>query len=212
MDLIVIKEYQITFCKYLWWVIFTKPELNRKTFWLRISRNEEEKFKHKLYTKLFGTFGLFCINILNSLKFTQIFRVVQLLSQVRLLQHHELQHFQASLSSTVCSNSWPLSQWCHPTISSSVTPFSSCPQSFPASGFFPVSQLSPSGGQSTETSASASAWVLPMNIQVWFPSGLTGLILLSKGRGPKLKCLPGARLVINEWCRLVADNREAVAN
>ena len=50
----------------------------------RISRNEEEKFKHKLYTKLFGTFGLFCINILNSLKFTQIFRVVQLLSHVQL--------------------------------------------------------------------------------------------------------------------------------
>ena len=167
MDLIVIKEYQITFCKYLWWVIFTKPGLNRKTFWLRISRNEEEKFKHKLYTKLFGTFGLFCINILNSLKFTQIFRVVQLLSQVQLLQHHELQRFQASLSSRVCSNSWPLSQWCHPTISSSVTPFSSCPQSFPTSGFFSMSQHFTSHGQSIGVPAVAS--VLLKNTLDWSP-------------------------------------------
>ena len=72
-----------------------------------------------------------------------------------------------------------LSQWCHPTISSSVTPFSSCPQFFPASGSFPVSQLFASGGQSIGASASAS--VLPMNSQCWFPLGWTGLIsLLSK--------------------------------
>ena len=77
------------------------------------------------------------------------------------------------------SNSCPLSQWCHPTMSSSVVPFS-CPQSFPASGSFPMSQLFTSGGQSIGASASAS--VLPMNIQGWFPLGLTGLIsLLSKG-------------------------------
>ena len=75
-----------------------------------------------------------------------------------------------------CSNSCPLSWWCHPTISSSVTPFSSCPQSFPASGSFPVSQLFTSGGQSIRASASAS--VLSMNIQGRFPLGLTGLISL----------------------------------
>ena len=73
-----------------------------------------------------------------------------------------------------------LSQWCHPTISSSVVPFSSCFQSFPASGSFLVSQLFTLDDQSIGASASAS--VLPMNIQGWFPLGLTGLIsLLSKG-------------------------------
>ena len=78
------------------------------------------------------------------------------------------------------SNSCPLSRWCHPTISSSVVPVSSCPQSFSASGSFPVSQFFASGGQSTGFSASAS--VLPVNIQEWFPLGLTGLIsVLSKG-------------------------------
>ena len=74
----------------------------------------------------------------------------------------------------VCSNSCPLSWWCHPTISSSVGPFSSCPQSFPASGCFPKSWLFASGGQSIGASASAS--VLPMNIQDWFPLEFTGLI------------------------------------
>ena len=79
-----------------------------------------------------------------------------------------------------CSNSCPSSQWCHPTISSSVVPFSSCFQSFPASGSFPVSQFFASGGQSIGVSASAS--VLPMNIQDWFPLGWTGWISLqSKG-------------------------------
>ena len=78
------------------------------------------------------------------------------------------------------SNSCPSSQWCHPTISSSVVPFSSCIQSFPASGSFPVSQLFASGGQSVGVSATAS--VLSMNSQGWFPVGLTGWIsLLSKG-------------------------------
>ena len=78
------------------------------------------------------------------------------------------------------SNSCPLSQWCHPTISRSVIPFSSCPQSCPASGSFPTRQLFASGGQSIGTLVSPS--VLPMNIQGWFPLGLTGLISLeSKG-------------------------------
>ena len=96
------------------------------------------------------------------------------------LQPHELQHARLpcpSPSPWVCSNSCSLSQWCHPTILSSVTPFSSCPQSFPASGSFPISWLFASGGQSIGASAS----VLPMNIQGWFSLGLTGLIsLLSK--------------------------------
>ena len=79
----------------------------------------------------------------------------------------------------VYSNSYPLSQWCHPTISSFVVPFS-CLQPFPTSGSFPRNQLFASGGQSIGVSASAS--VLPMNIQYWFPLGLTGLISLqSKG-------------------------------
>ena len=85
-----------------------------------------------------------------------------------------------SLAPGVCTNSCPLSRWCHPTISSYVTPFSSCTQSFPASESFPVSQVFASGGQSIGVSASAS--VLPMNIQGWFPLILTGFIsLLSKG-------------------------------
>ena len=99
------------------------------------------------------------------------------------LQPHGLQHARLpcpSLSPRVCSNSCPLSLWYHPTTSSSVTTFSSCPQSFPASGTFPVSQLFESCGQSIGASASAS--VLPMNIQDWFPLGLTSLItLLSRG-------------------------------
>ena len=77
------------------------------------------------------------------------------------------------------SNSCPSSRWCHPTISSSIVPFSSHFQSFPASGSFPMSQFFTSGSQSIGATASAS--VLPMNIQDWFPLWLTGLILLSKG-------------------------------
>ena len=88
---------------------------------------------------------------------------------------HGLQHAKPPcLSPTprVYSNSSPLSRWCHLTISSSVVPFSSCFQSFPASGSFPMSQFFTSGGQSI--GVSASALVLPMNIQDWFPLGLTG--------------------------------------
>ena len=90
------------------------------------------------------------------------------------------QVFCSPLSPRVCSNSCPLSLWCYLTISSSVVPFSSCPQSFPASGSFKMSQFFASDGQSIGVSASAS--VLPINIQGWFPLGLTGWIsLLSKG-------------------------------
>ena len=82
----------------------------------------------------------------------------------------------------VRSDSCPLSRWCHPTISSSVTPFSSYTQSFPASGSFPVSHLCASGGQSIGAWAPASFIGRPMNIQSWFPLGLTSLVsLLSKG-------------------------------
>jgi len=92
---------------------------------------------------------------------------------------HGLQNARLpSLSPTpgACSNSCPSSQWCHRTISSSVIPFSSRLQSFPASGSFPISQFFTSGGQTIGPSASAS--VLPMNIQDWFPLGWTGCISL----------------------------------
>ena len=79
-----------------------------------------------------------------------------------------------SLSPRVCSNSYPLSQWCYSTISSSVVPFCCCPQSLPASGSFLVSWLFASHGQSI--AASTSVTVLLMNIQDWFPLGLTGLV------------------------------------
>ena len=95
---------------------------------------------------------------------------------------HGLQHSRLPCPSPTpgaCSNSCPLSQWCHPTNSISVIPFS-CLQAFPASGSFPMSQFFASGGQSIRASALAS--VLPVNIQDWFPLGLTGLISLqSKG-------------------------------
>ena len=99
------------------------------------------------------------------------------------LQPHGLQHARPSYpspTSGVDSNSCPLSRWCHATISSSVIPFSSCLQSFPASGSFQMSQLFESGGQSVGVSASTS--VLPMNTQDWSPLGWTGWISLqSKG-------------------------------
>ena len=110
------------------------------------------------------------VNIISSVQFSH--SVVS-----NSLQSHGLQHTCPSPTPRACSNSCPLSQWCHPTISSSVVPFS-CLLSFPASGSFPVSQFFTSGGQSIGASAS----VLPMNIQDWFPLGWTGLFSLqSKG-------------------------------
>ena len=91
------------------------------------------------------------------------------------LRPHESQHARPPCPSTTPGahpNPRPLSQWCHPTISSSVVPFSSCPQSFPATRSFQMSQLFAQGGQSIGASASAS--VLPMNTQDWFPLGWTG--------------------------------------
>ena len=97
------------------------------------------------------------------------------------LRPHGLQHTRPPCPSPIPGvylNSCPLNQWCHPTISSSVVPFSSWLQSFPASGSFPMSQFFASGGQSIGVSVS----VLPVNIQDWFPLGLTGWISLqSKG-------------------------------
>ena len=99
------------------------------------------------------------------------------------LRPHELQHARPPCPSPtprVYPNSCPLSRWCHPTVSSSVIPFSSCLQSFQKSGSFQMSQLLPSGGQNTGVSALIS--VLPMNTQDQFPLGWTGWISLrSKG-------------------------------
>ena len=109
---------------------------------------------------------------------------VQLAVVSNSLWPHGLQHARhpcPSPTPRACSNSCPSSWWCHSTISSSVIPFSSCLQSFPASESFPVSQFFSSGGQSIEASASAS--VLPMNIQDLFPLGWTGLISL-QFKGP----------------------------
>ena len=106
---------------------------------------------------------------------------VQLLSCVWLCDPMVLQQDRLlcpPLSLRVCSDSCPLSWWCCLTISPSAASFSSCPQSFPTSGYFPKSRLFISGGQSIGASAS----VLPMNIQGWFPLGLTGLISLQSKR------------------------------
>ena len=111
------------------------------------------------------------------------FSSVQLFSCADSLRPHESQHARLPCPSPiprVYPNPCPLSRWCHPAISSSVVPFSSCPQSFPASGSFPMSQLFAWGGQSIGVSASTSA--LPMNTQDWSPLGWTGWIFLqSKG-------------------------------
>ena len=129
----------------------------------------------------FGTVGLVLVNSVIDSDYW-VFVVVKLLSCVQLfvtpwtVQHARLPSL--SLFPGVCSNSCPLSQWCYSTVSSSVVPFFSCLQSFPASWFFPVGWLFASGGQTIGASASVSV----MNIQGWFPLTVTGLISLeSKG-------------------------------
>ena len=97
------------------------------------------------------------------------------------LQHTRLPH--PSLTPWVCSNSCSFGQWCHPTISFSVAPFPSCPQSFPASGFFPMSRLFASGDLSF--GASALPLVFPMNTKGLFPLGLTGLRFLLRQSFPR---------------------------
>ena len=114
------------------------------------------------------------------------FSSVQSLSRVWLFVTHELQHSRPPCPSPtpgVYSNSCPLSRWHHPTIPSSVVPFSSCLQSCPASESFPMSQLFTSGGPSIGVSASTS--VPPMNTQDWSPLGLTGWISLESKRLPR---------------------------
>ena len=134
-------------------------------------------FVGKVMSLLFNTLSRFVIAfLLKSMS-------VQSLSSVWLFVTPWTAAHQASCPSPTpgdCSNSCALSQWCHPTISSSAVPFSSSLQSFPGSGSLPRNLWFSSGGQSTRVSASAS--VLPMNIQDWFPLGLTNLISLqSKG-------------------------------
>ena len=111
-----------------------------------------------------------------------------------------LQHARLPCPSPIfvaCSNSRPSSQWCHSTISSSVVPFCSCLQSFPASASFPMSQCFTSGGQIIGTSASTS--VLPMNIQDWFPLGWTGWIFLQfKGLSRVLQHYSSRASIL--WC------------
>ena len=124
--------------------------------------------KHKLESRLPGE-----ISVTSGIKVLLFSRSVMSNS----LQPHGWQHIRLPCpppSPRACSNSHPLTQWCHPIISSPVISFSSCLQSLPASGYFLMSQLFASGGQSIETSASAP--VLPMDIQGWFRSVLTGLI------------------------------------
>ena len=123
---------------------------------------------------------------MNCFHFSQVGSSVQFSRSVMSysLRPHEPQHARPPYPSPtlrVHPNPRPSSQWCHPTISSSVVPFSSCPQSFPATGSFPVSQLFTSGGQSIGASASTS--VLPMDTQDWSPLGWTGWISL-QSKGP----------------------------
>ena len=125
--------------------------------------------------------GTFCNRTETFPDFSEILMVMPMITWMNhsvvsdSLPPHGSQHPRPPCPSTiprVYSNSCPFSWWCHPTISSSVVPFSSCPQSFPAARSFQMSQFFASGGQSIGISASAS--VLPMNIQDWFPLGWTG--------------------------------------
>ena len=131
-----------------------------------------------LQQKLFSSEGIYCVPV-TCQGLCWLLRISQFSHWVMSdsLWPHGLQHARLPKA---CSNSCPLSWWCHPTILSFIVPFSSCLQSFSASGSFPMRQFFLSDGQSNEASASAS--VLPVNIQGWFPLGLTGLIFLkSKG-------------------------------
>ena len=127
------------------------------------------------------------------------------------LRPHGLQHAKPPCPSPtpVYSNSRPLSQWCHPTISSSVVPFSSHPQSFPASGSFPMSQFFTSGGQSIGVSASSS--VLPINIQDWFPLAWAGWISLQSKRLSRVfsnTIVQKHQLITSRW----AENLPCISN
>ena len=139
----------------------------------------------------------------------QILNLSQILVMSDSLPLQGLQHARPpcpSPSPKVYSNSCPVSRWCHPTISSSVVPFSSHLQSFPASGPFPMSQFFPSGGQSIAASASVS--VLPVTIQGWSPLGLTCLISLAS-LVLMIKNLPAMqRPGFDSWVRKIFWRRE----
>ena len=139
---------------------------------LLLSSIEQSRHCCQIFWCSFLFVGYFCLE--------KVFSSVQSLSCVQLFVTHELQHSRPpclSPTARACLNSGPSSRWCHPTISSSVVSFSSCLRYFPASRSFPMSQFFTSGGQSIGVSASAS--VLSMNIQDWFPLGLTGFDLLA---------------------------------
>ena len=137
-----------------------------------------------IFTKFNGVQKLICffnINLFILIGGKLLYNVVFLLFSRSVMSNslwpHGLQHARLPCPSAipeVCLNSCPSSQWCHSTVSSSIVPFSSCLQSFPASGSFQMNQFFASGGQSIGVSASAS--VLPMNTQDWFPLGWTGWI------------------------------------
>ena len=145
---------------------------------------------------------------------TAQFSSVQSLSCVRLFATPRTAAHQPSCPSPtheVYSNSCPLSRWCHPTISSSVVPFSSCPQSFPASGSSPVSQFFASSGQSIGVSASAS--VLPMTIQDWSPLGWTGWISLhskdsqESSPTPQFKSINASVVSYSPWLQSMGSQK-----
>ena len=126
------------------------------------------------------------------------------------LRPHGLPHARLpcpSLSPRVWSNSCPLSQWCYLTISSSATLFSFSLQSFPASGSFPMSQLFTSGGQSIGVSVSAS--VLPMNIQGWFPLGLTSLISFNEPESEAIEILQNETQIL-PCCTVIYYSRYSI--
>ena len=131
-----------------------------------------QKFIHdkwnKLVTKRQILFDSTHMRYFSSVQFSSV-------TQSCLTLCNPMNHSTPSPTHRVYLNPCPLSRWCHPTTSSSVVPFSSCHQSLPASGSFPVSQLFTSGGQNIGVSASTS--VLPMNIQDWYPLGLTSDLL-----------------------------------
>ena len=136
----------------------------------------EIKFKEIIFLFLKVLFS--CLISLHFIFVSKLFSSVHSLSHVWLFPTPWLQHASfPCLSPTprACSNSCPSSRWCHPTISSSVVPFSSCLQSLPATGSSPINQFSTSGAQSIGASASASVTNIPMNVQDWFPLGLISL-------------------------------------
>ena len=141
--------------------------------------------KEELTSYIYRSCECYCVSVSDHSCFLFIFSSVQFSRSVvsNSLRPHQLQHSRSPCPSPtpgVHPNPCPLSRWCHPTISSSVIPFSSCPQSFPGLVSFPMSQLLVSGGQSIGVSASTS--VLPMNTQDWSSLGWTAWISLqSKG-------------------------------